>query len=89
MMRGRPLKTHPQWGGGYPTQEDFCAVYGLNLRFGFWMPFCTGMLSEDTHNTSDNTHIYAFCLHWCAHPSVCLCSFSVYNVRARANVNSS
>ena len=61
-MWGRPLKTHTPRGGGYPTLEDFCAVYGLNLLFGFWMPFCTGRLHEYQQKTSKDAHIYAFCL---------------------------
>ena len=33
MRWGRPIKTHPHRGGGYPTLEDFCAIYGLKLTF--------------------------------------------------------
>lgn len=57
----------------------------LILRFVlvcFGCSFGTDMMPTDRWNTSDNTYIYAFCLHWHVHPSVCLCSFSVYNVRA-------
>ena len=61
-MWGRPLKTHPHMGGGYPTLQEFCAVYGLNLHFGFWMPFCLTDEEKKTDIRPRYTQIYAFCL---------------------------
>lgn len=78
MMWGRPLKTHTPRGGGYPTQEDFCAVYGLNLLFGFWMPFCLHDEEKKTTSRPRYTHIYAFCLYWCVRQSVSALSCIMY-----------
>ena len=50
---------------------------GLICVSAFCGSFGTGRLPEDTHNTSDNTHIYAL-----FGTCVSLCAFSVYNVRA-------
>lgn len=67
-------------GGATLPLKIFVPCMGLICFFGFWMPFCTGRLPENTHNTSDNTHIYAFCL-VLVHPSISQC-FVLYNVRA-------
>ena len=77
MRWGRPIKTHlPR--GGYPTLQDFCAVYGLDLRFAFCGSFCAGMLPEYSPNTKQYPHTYAFCLHWCTCQSVCALSCIMY-----------
>ena len=77
-------------GGGYPTLEDFCAVYGLNLRFGFWMPFAL-MGCMETPTPQAITHIYMpFVCTGCMRGCQC---FVLYNVRAyvyvRPNLNNS
>ena len=77
---GRTRKDASTQGGGYPTIEDFCAVYGLNLLFGFWMPFC---LTDDEKEDRQKTQIHTYrCLSSVlVHLSVCL-FFVLYNVRA-------
>ena len=65
-------------GGGYPTLEDFHALYGLNLHFGFLMPFCLTDEEKKTDRRHRYTHIDAFCLYWCICPSVCALSCIMY-----------
>lgn len=66
-------------GGGYPTLQDFCAVYGLNLLFGFWMPFALAGC-QNTPTIQAITHIYIpFVWYWRVSVSLCLV---LYNVRS-------
>ena len=80
MMWGRPLKTHPQGGGGYPTLEDFRALYGLNLLFRLLDAFC---LSDDVMKTTIRPRYTYICfLSTLVYLSVCQCLF-LYIMYAR------
>ena len=77
-MWGRPLKAHPH-RGGYPTLQDFCAVYGLNLKFCLLDAFLHWQDEEKkTIGIPRYTHIFAFCRHWCIRQSVCALSCIMY-----------
>ena len=53
-------------------------MYGINLHFGFGMPFCLTDEEKKTDRRHRYTHIDAFCLYWC----VSVPFLVLYNVRA-------
>ena len=82
MRWGSPLKAHLPRGGGYPTLQDFCAVYGIDLRFRL-LDALPSLVRRRRPPSDQYTYIHM--LFVCTGVSVCLC-FVLYNVRAYAYV---